>query len=227
MGDGLHPDHPRSLPHQLSRLLEVAEGADQERAWAEFLETYSRLILYVARQTPCDHDVVMDRYAFVVERLREKSCRRLRTFAADGRGKFTTWLMVVARRLCLDHDRSRRGRVPQSAARSGQRRGRLVELVFDPSALDRLPTEGRSPDEELDRQQVLQQLDAAIATLRPRDQLLLTLRYQDERSAREIASMMSLPTVFHVYRMLGRVHDALRQALTTGAAPDPSSVQYG
>ena len=32
----------------------------------------------------------MDRYAFSIERLREQNFRRLRTFAADGRGKFTT-----------------------------------------------------------------------------------------------------------------------------------------
>jgi len=225
MGDTLHPEHPRSLPYQLSRLLEAAEGAEQERAWAEFLDTYSRLILYVARQIRCDHDVVMDRYVFVVERLREKSCRRLRAFAADGRGKFTTWLMIVTRRLCIDHERFRRGRAPLPGARSGATRRRLVELVFDPAVLDRLPSDGRSPEEELDHQQVLLELDAAIATLNPKEQLLLTLRYQDDRSAREIASMMSLPTVFHVYRMLGRVHESLRQALTMSAAIDRSSVQ--
>jgi RNA polymerase sigma factor (sigma-70 family) len=237
MSDTLPPELPPSFPTQLRDLLEAADGPDQERAWAQFLDVYSRLILFVARQIPRDHDVVMDRYAFVVERLREHNCRRLRTFAADGRGKFTTWLVVVVRRLCLDHDRRKHGR----AAAPGVRRTpapprRLVELVFDPAVLDRLPSRGPSTDEDLEREQLLQQLDAAVATLSPSDQLLLSLRHQDDRSAREIASLMSLPTPFHVYRRLNRLHDLLRQALTAaagrepgagGADPGPPAVQYG
>jgi RNA polymerase sigma factor (sigma-70 family) len=237
MGDKLGPEHPRSPPTQLRQLLEAADGPDQERAWSEFLIAYSRLILYVARQIPRDHDVVMDRYAFVVERLREQSCRRLRTFAADGRGKFTTWLMVVVRRLCLDHDRLKFGRRPNPRAReSSTPPRRLVELVLDPEVLDRLPSSAPSAHEELEREQGLQKLGAAVAALSSSDQLLLTLRYHDDRSAREIASLMSLPTAFHVYRRLNRVHGSLRQALTSplgperspaGAAPDSTAVQYG
>jgi RNA polymerase sigma factor (sigma-70 family) len=236
MGDKLGPEHPRSPPTQLRQLLEAADGPDQERAWTEFLDAYSRLILYVARQIPRDHDVVMDRYAFVLERLREQSCRRLRTFAADGRGKFTTWLMVVVRRLCLDHDRLKHGRAPKPGARgSSTPPRRLMELVLDPEVLDRLPSGGPSADEELERDQMLQKLGAAVATLSPSDQLLLTLRYHDDRSAREIASLMSLPTAFHVYRRLNRVHGSLRQALTSpielvrrpsSAGPDSTAVQY-
>jgi len=236
MGDELGPEHLRLPPSHLRRLLEAADGPDQDRAWTVFLDAYSRLILYVARQIPRDHDVVMDRYAFVVERLREQSCRRLRAFAADGRGKFTTWLTVVVRRLCLDHDRLKHGRPPKPAAddRSAPPR-RLVELVLDPEVLDRLPSGRPSADEELEREQMLQRLGAAVATLSPSDQLLLALRYHDDRSAREIASLISLPTAFHVYRRLNRVHALLRQALTspleperrqTSAAPDSTAVQY-
>jgi hypothetical protein len=104
MDDKLGSEHPRSFPSQLRHLLETADGPEQVRAWTEFLDSYSSLILYVGRQIPRDHDVVMDRYAFVVERLQEQSYRRLRTFAADGRGKFTTWLMVVVRRLTVRFD---------------------------------------------------------------------------------------------------------------------------
>ncbi len=235
MGEKLDSESARSLPSQLRQLLEADEGAEQERAWAGFLESYSRLILYVARQTPRDHDVVMDRYAFVIEHLREKSCRRLRAFAADGRGKFTTWLMVVVRRLCLDHDRRKHGRMTVPATGGPIAPRRLVELVLDPAVLEQLPGTERPVDEELEREQILQQLEGAIARLAPRDQLLLTLRYQDDRSAREIASLMSLPTPFHVYRRLNRLHVDLRQALTlpirqsratASAEPGASAVQY-
>ena len=213
MGDSLGSE-PRSVPSQLRHLLEAADGPEQEHAWAEFLEFYSRLILYVARQTPRDHDVVMDRYTFAVEGLREHGCRRLRAFAADGRGKFTTWLMVVIRRLCLDHDRRKYGRAPGARPHSAVTSRRLVELVLDPVVVERLSDGRPSVDEELEREQMLERLDAAVATLSPNDQLLLTLRYQDNRSAREIASLMSLSTPFHVYRKLNRVHESLRQAVS-------------
>ena len=105
----------------------------------------------------------------------------------------------------------------------------------DPELLDRFPDQRPSADEVLDRQQLLEHLDAAVATLSASDRLLLALRHQDGRSARGIATLMSLPTPFHVYRRLNRVHTALRQALAArsdrpprvqSAAPDPSAVQY-
>ena len=214
MGDKPGSEHPRSFPSQLRRLLEAADGPPQEQAWSEFLQSYSRLILFVARQTARnDQDVVMDRYTFAIERLGEQNFRRLRTFAADGRGKFTTWLTVVVRRLCLDYDRHKYGRSPSPEARRTTTPRRLVEVVLDPEVLDRLPDQRPSADEELEREQVLQQLAKAVAALSPSDQLLIALRYQDDRSASEIASLMSLPTQFHVYRRLKRLHDTLRSAL--------------
>ena len=214
-------EHPRSFPSQLRRLLEAADGPPQEQAWSEFLQSYSRLILYVARQTARDdQDLVMDRYTFSIERLREQNFRRLRTFAADGRGKFTTWLTVVVRRLCLDYDRRKHGRSPPPEARRTTTPRRLVEIVLDPEFLDRFPDDRPSADEDLEREQALQQLARAVAALSPSDQLLLALRYQDDRSASEIASLMSLPTQFHVYRRLQRLHNTLRRALAV--EPDRS-----
>ena len=235
MGDRLSPEHARLLPSQVRRLLESAEGPTQEQAWTEFLESYSRLILYVARKTPGEYDIIMDRYAFVVERLREQSYRRLRTYVADGRGKFTTWLVVVTRRLCLDHNRLKHGRPPNPGTRNPVAPRRLVDLVLmDSEVLAQLPDGRPSAEDQLDQKQVLERLEAAVGTLAPADQLLVALRYEDARSAREIASLMSLPTPFHVYRRLTRIHESLRQALTappgqnratTSAADDPSAVQ--
>lgn len=235
MGAERSSEEALSLPTKLRNLLEAADDNTREQAWTEFLGAYSRLILFVARRTPGDYDVIMDRYAFVVERLREQSYRRLRTYAADGRGKFTTWLMVVARRLCVDYNRLKHGRSPEHEARDPAPHSRLLELVLAPETMERFPDRRASAEEELDRKQILEQLDAAVATLGPSDQLLLALRYRDDRSAREIASLMKLPTPFHVYRLLSRVHDALRRAMTSPpsdeqrkmrAAQEAAAVQY-
>lgn len=217
----------RSFPSPLRRLLEAADASSQEQAWAEFVAVYSRLILHVARQTPGDYDAIMDRYSFVLDRLRDQDCRRLRTYAADGRGKFTTWLTVVVRRLCLDHHRLGHGRVTGGDSRRRAAPRRLVELVFlEPERMDLLRDGALAADEELERSQSLERLEAAIATLNSNDQLLLALRYRDERTAREIASLMSFATPFHVYRRLNWVHRHLRQALNASAAGGPAAVQY-
>jgi len=170
-----------------------------------------------------------------VERLGEQSYRRLRTYAADGRGKFTTWLVVVTRRLCLDHNRLKQGRPPSPGTRNPVTPRRLIDLVLlDPDVLARLPDDRPSAEDQLDRKQAVERLEAAVGTLAPMDQLLVALRYEDARSAREIAALMSLPTPFHVYRRLTRIHESLRQALTapagqnratSSAADDPSAVQ--
>ena len=224
-----------SLPGELRHLLEVAGSPAEPQAWTAFLDSYSRLVLYVARQIPRDYDVVMDRYAFVVDRLSEQNYRRLRAFAADGRGKFTTWLVVVVRRLCLDHDRLKHGRAPAPGAPQSAPPRRLLEIVVDPEAMDRFDAGGRPADEALEHAQTLARLREGIANLDPGDQLLLSLRYADDRSAIEIAALMSLPTAFHVYRRLRRIHAMLRSELSgpprpgtgpTRAGQQPSAVQY-
>ena len=84
--------------------------ADAEPAWAAFLSKHSGLLLHVARSLGGDDDAAMDRYAFMLDALRRDGCLRLRGYVADGRSQFSTWLIVVARRLCLDEYRHRYGR---------------------------------------------------------------------------------------------------------------------
>jgi len=98
-------------PAPLSRLLNAEEPSAREACWADFVSAYSRLILHVAREMGGEHDAAMDRYAFVLEQLRRDDCRRLRSYVADGRSEFSTWLVVVAQRLCRDHLRHRYGRM--------------------------------------------------------------------------------------------------------------------
>ena len=234
MGEPIHPEHPRAFPDQLRRLLDAPSGAEREQAWSAFLDSYSRLILHVARQLPCDHDVAMDRYAWVLEHFRDQDCKRLRGFVADGRGKFTTWLTVVIRRLCLDHDRHQFGRVsasPGTGVAATPRR--LLEVILPPEAIDRIPDRAPPVDERLEQEQMKERLGEAIAALVPGDRLLLALRYEDDRSAREIAAVLRLPTPFHVYRRLNHIHDVLRRTLVAsiggerrvaGATPDTPAV---
>jgi RNA polymerase sigma factor (sigma-70 family) len=194
-------------------------GVDaDEQAWAEFVRVHTPAILRVARSLGGDTDSAMDRYAFVLDRLRENGCRRLRAYVRPGAGDFTLWLVVVVRRLCLDHYRSRYGRArgePAAAAESGRAgRRKLVDLVsdgIDPALLAQ--TTHAPPDEQLARAERERALTAALEALAPADRLLLRLRFGEELSAREIAQVLRLPTMFHVYRRLNRVLDRLRGLL--------------
>ena len=205
------------VPYELAHLLEHLEPSARDDAWTAFVQANSKLILYVARSLGGDHDDVMDRYTSVLEHLRRDDFHRLRAYGADGRGKFTTWLVVVVRRLCLDHQREKygRNRGDDESRENGHRmRGRLVDLVSDGTEITELvDTSGAGPDERLRARQLDDALKSVVAALEPDDRLLLRLRFEDELSAPEIARIMSCRSQFDVYRRLRHVLETLRNAL--------------
>ena len=169
----------------------------------------------------------MDGYAYVLEALREEDCRRLRAYVPDGKTRFTTWFVVVTRRLLLDHFRRRYGR-PRSGddARRVEHaaRRRLTDLLgveVDPESLKSSAAD--SPDAMIRSEELATMLRLAVAELDPHDQLLLALRFTDDRPAREIATMLGLPTVFHVYRRLRIVVAALRRSLAGRGVEGPEA----
>ena len=88
-----------------------------EEAWDRFLERYRKLIFAAIRHYLRDYDDVMDAFAHVCAALRHDDFRRLRSYAAqrEHRARFSTWLVVVVRRLTVDWLRERHGR-PRSGA---------------------------------------------------------------------------------------------------------------
>ncbi len=196
----------------------AADPAARDAAWDEFLKAYGRLLLHTARMLGRDHDSAMDAYAHLLEQLRLDDFRRLRAYASDGRSKFTTWLVVVSRRLCLDHLRHRYGRPTQGSARSQAIRlvrRQLVDLVADELDDARLATTATTDDPEshLRENELNAALGDATAGLEPRDRLLLKLRFDDGLPAREISQVMGFPTPFHVYQRLNALFGRLRTAL--------------
>lgn len=203
-------------PSELLGLLNASDPAAREAAWDRFATRHSRLLLHTARSITRDQDATMDAYAYILEQLRADEFHRLKAYAADGRSKFTTWLVVVARRLCLDHHRARYGRKSGHAATEENRvaRRRLVDLLaerIDPATL--VTSEESNPEAELESRQRTETLAAVLTTLEPRDRLLVKLRFEDDLPAREIAAAMGFPTPFHVYRRLNVLFDALRAEL--------------
>jgi RNA polymerase sigma factor (sigma-70 family) len=218
---------PGSLPLVVAHLLATDDGAARDAAWSAFAATYNRLLLHVSRAFGGDRDAAMDRYAFILEHLRADDFRRLRTYAADGRSEFSTWLVVVTQRMCLDHRRARYGRVRAEDGESRAHeeewaaRRRLVDLLSADVDLSSL-SDGAARDAE-DRVRVAdlyQALESAIMTLDPRDQLLVKLRFEDDLPVSEIARDLGFPSRFHAYRRLTRVLSDLRRVLETGGVRD-------
>jgi hypothetical protein len=149
-----------ALPAPLSSLLASRDPRSREEAWAAFLSTYSTLIMRVARLLGGDEDAVMDRYAFALDQLCRDDCKRLRQYTADGRGEFTTWLVLVVRRLCLDEHRRRYGRRQSDDGDAAERhaaRRRLADLFGSRRRWPRCPTKvttrtpGSAPPSSLPR----------------------------------------------------------------------------
>ena len=213
------------VPSALAQLLGHLEPSASDEAWAAFVHANSTLIVHVARSLGGDHDDVMDRYAWVLTQLRRDDFHRLRAYAADGRSKFTTWLVVVVRRLCLDHRREKYGRVrgDDNGHEDGHRmRRRLVDLVSDGTEVTELvDTSLGGPEERLRGVQLDDALKFAVATLAPHERLLLRLRFQDELSAAQIARVLTCRSQFDVYRRLRHVLDLLRTALVRRGVADP------
>ena len=172
--------------------------------------------MHAARRAASDPDDAMERYTYVLERLREGDFRRLRAFSLNGTGKLTTWLVVVVRRLCIDHhrhvfgrERSEAGRGEAEAAARRSLAGHLFEDV-DP---DLLASRAAPADGELLRRERAAHLQAVLSELDTRDRLLLTLRYVDGYPPEKVASMLGYPSRFSVRRRVKVLLGRLRQRL--------------
>lgn len=95
---------------QIARLLHQLRSREPPEAWAEFLQSYSPLILQVVRFFERDADRTAACFLFVCQQLSQKRFRRLRRFQPKGPATFSTWLRAVVHNLCLDWHRKEFGR---------------------------------------------------------------------------------------------------------------------
>ncbi|MGH7517279.1 MAG: RNA polymerase sigma factor [Gemmatimonadales bacterium] len=211
----------RRFPAELGQLLRAKDDAARQAAWSGLVESHSRLLLYFARSLGGDHDAAMDRYAFMLERLSQDDFRRLRAYPSEGRAAFSTWLATVARRLCIDYQRTLYGRTRsrrgsrQTADRLARRRAlmrltcscnafELAELP-DPNAVD--------PASEVCVAELRAALSGAVEDLEPTERLLLMYWFDEGMSAAEIARRLGYATPLQVYRRVHSVCGRVRSRL--------------
>ena len=206
-----------ALPAPLSALLTASDSQSREDAWAAFLAAYSALIMRVARLLGGGDDAVMDRYAFVLDQLRRDDLKRIRQYAADGRGEFTTWLVLVVRRLCLDEHRRRYGRRQSDSDAATERRAerrRLADVLgIAPELTDVAAPATDDADAGIRAAELWTALGGAIGRLDVSDRLLLRLRFSDDLSVPHIARIVRAQSTASVYRRLERIFASLRTSL--------------
>lgn len=203
------------VPPALSELLHASDPSGRDEAWAVLVAEHSRLLLKVASARRGGYDATMDRYTYILDKLREQDFRRLRAYQSRD-AKFSTWLVVVARRLCSDFDRERYGRPREPGTAESAARRSLADLAGALQVNEELvpaPDDVAAATDVTERDRLLA---CAVAALPAEDRLLVRLRYEDGVSVQEIRVAVGLPTVFHVYRRLKAVHAQLRNALVRG-----------
>lgn len=215
----------RSPPREIIDLLGTRDQAARDGAWERFLQRHSKTILDAAWCGRGNYDGQMDRYAFILEHLKKDGFGRLRRYSADPRARFETWLTVVCRRLCVDYERRRYGRqrsTGREAREDTARRRRLVDLVaeeLDPEGAG--DPSAPNPEEEACISELSGALEWALSKLEPEDRVLLRLRFQDELSARAVAQVLHMPTVFHFYRRLRSILAALKELMEAQGIESP------
>lgn len=201
----------------LTPLLSAESDVARARWWDAFIDEYTPLIMHVAKSIGGDHDAVMDRYVFVVDALRDHEYKRLRSYNPEEGARFSSWLLVVARRLCMDQYRARYGRVQSDthAAESNHRARRaLSDLVSDELALESVEdVQTGDPDFVLRQSDLTQRLESALASLPTADRLLLRFRFEDDLSVPRIAQLIDAESPFVVYRRLDKILRILRKSL--------------
>lgn len=213
-------------PPELRAVLDAANDVARMHAWQQFAAAYSRVMLHAIRSVHHDHDAAMDAYAFALDKLREDDLRRLRTFCSDGSGKFTTWLVVVARRLAHDWHRQAYGRAnrdeDEQSRREREARRRLVDLASEAIDLAGLPdANDGGTDARVLADETRGALAAEIEALPSADRLLLRLRFEDGLAAKDIAAVTKAQSPFHVYRRINHVLAQLRQRLVARGVESP------
>lgn len=121
----------------------------------------------------------------------------------DNRRKFSTWLYRIATNLTIDRIRKRKPDYFLDAEMKGT------------DGLDmytRLPSQGRSPGEEVEGLELQRFIHQEIAELPPKYRSIIMLRYLEEFSLKEISDILNIP-LGTVKTRIHRGREALRKKL--------------
>jgi RNA polymerase sigma-70 factor (ECF subfamily) len=159
----------RSMQDADADLVRRAQRGD-EKAFEELVERHQRFAFNVAYRVLGERREAED----ITQEAFLRAWRALPGFRGEAR--FTTWLYRIVRNLCLN-------RLP-SLRRELRTGDNLEQLLVD---------KGTSPPASLQAREKLAFLHAQLPSLPRKYRLVLTMRYLEEMSYREIAAQLDLP----------------------------------
>jgi RNA polymerase sigma factor (sigma-70 family) len=166
----------------VAELLKSLSSSKAQEAWEKFLDVYSPAIFRTIRLSERDEDAIADCFLSVCRGLAQNRFHRLRQFNPVGPARFSTWLRVVVRNLCVDWRRKAFGR--QHRFEFVERLSALDQAVFQSLHLDRLSQEEAllrlAPNfPGLSRLTLAERADHILQGLSPRQRWLLSTRAAD------------------------------------------------
>mgnify|MGYP001055848698 CR=1 FL=1 len=160
--------NPEKTDGELVAEFKNGTRTQKEKAFAELMRRHRASIYWVCRRLLNAHDEADD----VTQTVFLKIFRALPNFQEEA--QFSTWAYRIAVNESLNALRIRTLRKAEP----------LENLETD------LKDESRKPDEELERNEERQLIESAIAALPEKQRAVFIMRYYDERSFEEIASIL-------------------------------------
>jgi RNA polymerase sigma factor (sigma-70 family) len=175
-------------------------------AWQEFVERYTPVIYEQVRRClrkyksgSSPEQDAGDLYLSVFQSFLEKDCRKFRQF--EGRCSLARWVRMATTSHVIDLLRKERQEVSLEA-----------EDSEGLSLFDRIPNRDPSAEEELLEGQRRDALREVLRDWSEEDRLLISLTYEQEMPADQIAAVLNVSRET-VYTRRHRLHHRLRKAL--------------
>lgn len=191
-------------PEGIDRTLVLRAQRGERAAFGALVARYMERAYYAALGLVGTHDDALDL-------SQEAFARAFRARATiDPERPFFPWLYQIIRRLCFNHTRDRRAR-RQKLELSGSWLADATMGLSPPS-----------PDRELERSELREQVAAAIDRLEPREREVLVMREFQELRYREIAELLDIPLGTVMSRLYAARRSLARLLVDAGVVPDPA-----
>jgi RNA polymerase sigma-70 factor (ECF subfamily) len=181
------------------RALVLQAQSGDNRAFGELVTRYMRRAYFAALGLVGNHDDALD----LSQEAFARAFRARRSL--DPERPFYPWLYQILRRLCFNFLRDRKTRAAKLAAASAW----MAADAGDHAAQD-------SPQRHIERAELRERIEAAIATLPAHEKEVLVMREFEGLRYREIADLLGIP----IGTVMSRLY-AARKALAAALEGEP------
>ncbi|MQA89864.1 MAG: sigma-70 family RNA polymerase sigma factor [Gemmatimonas sp.] len=189
------------LLHSTDHELVAFARSGSEKAYRELLDRYQRPVFSLVYRMVRDRELAED----LAQETFVKVFNRLESY--NPKYKFSSWIFKIASNLAID---TLRKKGLDTISLDGSRNARTSEEVE--SSRIAVASGDESPEELLEAKELGEEIETAIARLRPEYRTAILLRHVEGRPYEEIAEIMEVPlgTVkTYIHRARGELREQL------------------